>query len=83
MNATFTKHALEQMQLRGITEQMVVDTIANADKESMQDNEVRIYQKLLTFGVDNNFLLRVFVNIEKLPPQVITVYRTSKLDKYA
>jgi hypothetical protein len=83
MNATFTKHALEQMQLRGITEQMVVDTIANADKESMQDNEVRIYQKLLTFGVDSNFLLRVFVNIEKLPPQVITVYRTSKLDKYA
>jgi len=82
MNATFTIHALEQMTLRGITEQMVVDTITNADKESMQDNDVRIYQKLVAFGEDGNFLLRVFVNIVKFPPQVITVYRTSKLDKY-
>lgn len=83
MNVAFTNHALEQMLLRGITREMVIDAIENAEKESMQDKEIRVYQKSVAFGVEGNFLLRVFVNTEKLPPQVVTVYRTSKLEKYS
>jgi hypothetical protein len=28
------------------------------------------------------FLLRVFVDIDRLPAEVVTVYRTSKIEKY-
>ena len=28
------------------------------------------------------YLLRVVVDIDGLPPRVVTVYRTTKLDKY-
>jgi len=28
------------------------------------------------------YLLRVFVDVDRVPPEVVTVYRTSKLPKY-
>lgn len=82
MNVAFSFHAKEQMLIRGISERMVMEVIAEADREIMQDDEVRIYQKVISFNEEGNFLVRVFVTISKMPPQIITVYRTSKLEKY-
>ncbi len=31
---------------------------------------------------DKMYLLRVFVDIDRIPPEVVTVYRTSKITKY-
>jgi hypothetical protein len=28
------------------------------------------------------YLVRVFVDVDRQPPEVVTVYRTSKIDKY-
>ena len=29
-----------------------------------------------------NYLLRVFVDIDYTPPKIVTVYKTSKIEKY-
>ena len=42
----------------------------------------KIYQSQVEFGGGKIFLLRAIVKDEVEPTVVITVYRTSKIDKY-
>jgi len=42
-----------------------------------------VYQARLPFGDPPKvYLLRVVVDVERHPPEVVTAYRTSKIDKY-
>jgi hypothetical protein len=76
-------HALEQMADRGITEEQVLQTINSPGQELEEPPDKRVYQSVLPFGADGKeYLLRVFVNIVKQPKVVITVYKTSKVEKY-
>lgn len=82
-NAVFTEHALEQMQRRGIPEDIVLGVLA--DPESIDD--VRpgraVVQGLVTLGENNRqYLLRVFVDSDRTPAEIVTIYRTSKIAKY-
>jgi len=31
---------------------------------------------------DQRYLVRVFVDVDRSPPEVVTVYRTSKVERY-
>jgi hypothetical protein len=33
-------------------------------------------------SVMNGYLIRVFVDVDRQPPEVVTAYRTSKIGKY-
>lgn len=78
-----SNHAREQMKERGITEEMVFAIITAPQQTILQGEERVIYQSVQFFEAEKrNFLVRVFVNIVKQPNLVITVYRTSKIDKY-
>lgn len=76
MNFDFSKHALLQMNLRNISQSEVINVLQNPDKINTE-NEIHIYQ-LVQLG----YLYRVFVNPIKNPKLVITVYKTSKINKY-
>ena len=83
MNPTYSlsKHAVERMRSRKISESMIFDAIKDPDHVRNESKCIRIYQKMITEnGV--KFLLRVFLNICKQPELVITAYKTTKLDKY-
>ena len=61
--------------------------VATVLQGSGQREEVRpgrcVYQSL--FGLSEpqeQYLLRVFVDVDRTPPEVVTVYRTSKVAKY-
>lgn len=42
-----------------------------------------VYQSKMGFGESREiYLLRIFVDIERKPAEVVTAYRTSKIDKY-
>jgi len=78
-----TDHARLEMQRRGITEADVAAVLAAPD----QSEEIRpgrcVYQSRMTFDDPSKvYLLRVFVDIDREPPEVVTVYRTSKVQKY-
>ncbi len=66
----FSKHALEQIERRGLSKQDVNDTLRFPSKIINDDGEVDIYQKFVLEN-DKPYLYRVFVNKHKMPPMVI------------
>jgi len=83
MDIIFSKHALEQMIRRGIGRETVLMVVSMPDQTiaDEDDDAIIIYQSLIK---ENNqmFLLRVFVNTEKQPNVVVTLYKTTKISKY-
>ncbi len=78
MNYIFSKHALEQMQLRGIRKSIVKDILTKPD-QIKEEKGNKIYQSIVSEG---KYLIRIFVDTDTEPNVVITVYKTSKISKY-
>ena len=75
----FSSHALKQMEDRGISAEMVLETLHHPLTQAESDGQ-KVYQRLIK--IERMYLIRVFVNITKSPMLIKTVYRTSKIDKY-
>lgn len=82
MKFEFSRHALDQMIRRSILKEQVKSIIENPDSIAIQDADTKVYSKLITEN-SKSYLYRVFINELKKPSLIITVYKTSKTDKYA
>jgi len=80
MKFVFSKHSLEQMQLRNIRKSIVEEILGNPDHVIKEDGK-KVYHSVKVSG-GKRYLFRIFVSINKTPNIVITVYRTSKIEKY-
>jgi hypothetical protein len=80
MKFEFTKHASDQMLNRSITVQQVLDVLENP-QQVVEQSDYTVYQSIIKFG-NKDYLVRVFLNVIVSPFRVITVYKTSKIDKY-
>jgi len=76
----FSHHCFEQLKKRGLTEQIII-RVVNNPSEKIVENGIAIYQNSIEEN-SKTYLLRVFVNENKIPPLIITAYKTSKLKKY-
>ena len=78
-----TDHAREEMARRQIDEADVAQVLS-APEQSQPVREGReVYQSRIEMGESRKtYLLRVLVDIDREPPEVVTVYRTSKIGKY-
>ncbi len=81
MDHLFSQHALKQMDLRGIPMENVESIIARPDQKLEHDN-LMVLQSIVRDINEQRFLIRVFLNINKTPALVVTVYKTSKIEKY-
>ena len=77
MPIKFTRHALQQMQNRGIHKDEVKEAVNNPDKVVKNSGNNLIAQKLI-----EKKLLRVFYRTEGKDKVIITAYKTSKIEKY-
>ena len=77
----FSKHAEERLLTRGLGKDLVLVVLNNPDKIIVLDSALLIYQKILVES-DKPYLYRVFVNRELDPKLIVTVYKTSKFEKY-
>lgn len=77
-NFKFSKHALEQMELRGISKEVVKKILLNPIQVRTEEGK-KVYQSIVD---DGRSLIRIFVNYKKDPKVIITVYKTSKIKKY-
>ena len=78
-----TDHALMQLQRRDITEEDVKNVTASPEQKVDVRKGRCIYQSKLSFGEPARiYLVRVFVDEDREPKEVVTVYRTSKIEKY-
>ena len=79
----FTDHALTEMTRRDISKEDVRKVLATPDQIEMVRDGRAVYQAKFEMGEPlRTYILRVFVDIDRKPPHVVTVYRTSKIEKY-
>ena len=68
------------MRNRNISMEIVLKILEDP-KEIIFENEQTIYQSIVSFENEKEYLVRIIVNSLKNPKTVITVYKTSKLKK--
>lgn len=75
--AVFSNHARAQMAKRLVGEAEVRRVLGAPERvEAVRPGRV------VAQGMAGAYLLRVFVDVDRSPPEVVTVYRTSKIEKY-
>ncbi len=79
----FTDHALTEMARRNISREDVRKVLATPEQMELIREGRTVYQSRLEMGEPLKiYILRVFVDIDRKPPHIVTVYRTSKIEKY-
>jgi hypothetical protein len=78
-----TDHMQLEMERRQITE-VEIAQVLSAPEQTVAVRPGRVvYQGRVELGAPpRSYLLRVFVDIDRQPAEVVTAYRTSKIDKY-
>ena len=74
-------HAALEMRRRGIDEATVRQVLTGPE----QREAVRSGRDVLQSRIDaegKTYLVRVFVDVDRTPAEVVTTYRTSKIEKY-
>lgn len=82
MTYKISRHAQTEMERRGIYLSLVESVLENPQQILLERDGRKVYQSKVDFGNGKLFLLRVIVADDIDPNVVITVYRTTKVDKY-
>lgn len=82
MNYILSNHAQTEIERRGIPLSLVESVLANPQQIVSEKEGRKAYQSQVDFGGGRRFLLRVIVADDIQPMVVITVYRTSRIEKY-
>jgi len=78
-----TDHARMEMARRQIKESDIARILALPEQTERVREGRMVYQSRIKCGNPPKLhLLRVFVDVDKDPPEVVTAYRTSKVKKY-
>ena len=79
----FLDHALFQMKRRGISEKDVRRVIQKPGQmEEVRPGRLVFQSQIMVGEPARTFLLRVFVDVGKSSFEIVTVYRTRKIEKY-
>ncbi len=81
MGYIVSPHAAFEMQRRGLTEAMIAAILSHPQQRLTVRRGRDVFQsKLVADGKE--YLVRIFVDVDRKPAEVVTVYRTSKIRKY-
>jgi hypothetical protein len=82
-NYRLTTHAQEEMSRRQISPDEIASVLAAPEQIQSVRQGRDVYQSRIEVGKPpRKYLLRVFVDVDRDPPEVVTAYRTSKVTKY-
>jgi hypothetical protein len=82
-NYIVTDHARFQMQRRGISEADLHLVVKKPERsEEVRPGRLVLQSKILSGQPQKAYLVRVIMDFDKMIPEVVTVYRTSKIEKY-
>ena len=76
-----TNHASFEMKRRGISPRQVQNVLKNPGQRLTIRNGRDVLQSRISEG-GRRFLIRVFVDVDRSPAEVVTAYRTSRIGKY-
>lgn len=81
MNYEFSAHVWQEMERRGIPFAIVQSVPAAPAQKVPEHGDVVCFPSTVKIN-RKSYLVRVMINETATPPKVVTVYRTSKIDKY-
>ena len=81
MNYQLSIHVQQEMFRRGIPQSVVEAVLDSPQQKVPEHGDVICYQSKIEMN-QKPYLLRVMVNENVRPAKVVTVYRTSKINKY-
>jgi hypothetical protein len=82
MKFKLSRHARQEMGRRRIPAAVVKAVLDRPEQVVEAPGGFRAYQSKFAFGRGKMYLVRAIVAEEAEPPVVVTVYRTSKVEKY-
>lgn len=78
-----TDHARTEMGRRRISEEAVRRVLVAPDQiADVRPGRVVAQSRDVDPDSQRTYLVRVFVDVDRTPPEVVTAYRTSRIDKY-
>jgi hypothetical protein len=78
-----TDHGRDEMARRQIAVAEVAEVLVAPEQTEVVRPGRVVYQSRAMLGDPPKwYLLRVFIDIDREPPEVVTAYRTSKVEKY-
>lgn len=79
----FSEHARFELLRRGLSEEAVRAILLSPEQRiEVRPGRVVLQSKVVLEPPGRVFLLRVFVDVDRRPAEVVTAYRTSKVEKY-
>ncbi len=76
-------HARAEMDRRGITGNIVWKVVTAAEQRfQVSDSRIILHSRIMMGSPRTMYLVRVILDIDRHPPEVVTVYRTTKVAKY-
>jgi len=82
MKFEISAHALEESNRRGISRDILESVLKNPGQVVDEYGEKKAYQSKIAFGSGKIYLVRVILKEYADHMVVVTVYKTSKIDKY-
>jgi hypothetical protein len=80
-NYRITGHAAFEMRRRRIEESIVHDVLAAPEQRHAVRQGRDVLQSRISVG-GKTYLVRIFVDVDRDPAEVVTVYLTSRIGKY-
>ena len=75
--------AFTEMARRNISREEVKMVLETPEQMDMVREGRAVYQAKYDMGdPPKTYILRVFIDVDRKPPYIVTVYRTSKIEKY-
>ena len=80
-NYIITDHAVIELKRRKLSEEAIDGILKNPEQRlEVRSGRVVVQSRVQEFG--SEYLVRIFVDIDRVPAEVVTAYRTSKVVKY-
>lgn len=78
-----TEHALFEMERRGLSQDLIWSAVRKTEQQFEMRPGRTIFQSRVTMGEPGKrYLLRIFVDTDREPAEIVTAYRTSRVQKY-
>lgn len=78
-----TEHAEWQMRRRGLSQPLVRAVLTTPEQRIGVRPGREVWQSRHSLGPpEKQYLIRVVLDLDRLPPEIVTAYITSRVDKY-
>ena len=82
-DARIPPYFIGRLESRQLSAEVIRKVLSSPEQvETVRPGRVVVQSRVALGNPPRLYLIRVFVDVDRTPPEVVTVYRTSKIEKY-